>query len=63
MPGVGSKKYPYTVSGLQRAEAEAVRTGNPVKSDQSVYGPSNAIKQRTTKRRKAPRPYKTNRNL
>jgi len=63
MPGVGGKKYPYTVSGLQRAEAEAVRTGNPVKSDQSVYGPSNMKSRATHKRRKAPRPYKTNRNL
>ena len=64
MPLVGKKKFPYTVDGMQRAETEAMRTGNRVDSDQSVYGPSNGLKKRAThKRRKAPRAYKTNQNL
>ena len=63
MPLVGKKKFPYTVEGMKRAETEAIRTGNRVDSDQSVYGPSNMKSRATHKRRKAPRPYKTNRNL
>ena len=75
MPLVNKKKFDYTVEGLKQAEIEASKTGAPVQSDQSVYGPTNAnpmmnpdsntlmTSRDTSKRRKAPRPYKTNRNI
>ena len=75
MPIVNKKKFDYTVEGMQQAEIEASKTGSPVQSDQSVYGPTNAnpmmnpdsntlmTSRDTSKRRKAPRPYKTNRNI
>ena len=76
MPLVNKKKFDYTVEGLKQAEIEASKTGAPVQSDQSVYGPTNAnpminpdsntlmtSSRDTSKRRKPPRPYKTNRNI
>ena len=75
MPIVNKKKFDYTVEGMKQAEIEASKTGSPVQSDQSVYGPTNAnpmmnpdsntlmTSRDTSKRRKAPRPYKTNRNI
>ena len=76
MPTVGNKKFPYTVEGMKKAEELARNTNQRVDIDRSVYGPTNANRnmnpdsnslltgQRdTSKRRKAPRPYKTNRNL
>ena len=76
MPTVGKKKFPYTIEGMKKAESVAMSTNQRVDIDRSVYGPTNAnrnmnpdsgsllTRQRnTSKRRKAPRPYKTNRNL
>ena len=76
MPTVGKKKFPYTVEGMKKAESAARSTNQRVDVDRSVYGPTNANrnmnpdsnspltkKRDTSKRRKAPRPYKTNRKL
>ena len=78
MPTVNGKKIPYTVEGMKRAEVLANKTNppSPIKTDQSVYGPTNAnpnmnpdsntlltSKRNTSLRRKAPRPYRTNQNL
>ena len=76
MPIVGKQKFPYTVEGLKKAEVKARNTNQRVDIDRSVYGPTNTnsnmnpdsnsllTRQRdTSKRRKAPAPYKTNRNL
>ena len=76
MPTVGRKKFPYTVEGMKKAESVARSTNQRVDVDRSVYGPTNAnrnmnpdsnsplTRQRNTSlRRKAPRPYKTNRTL
>ena len=76
MPGVGKKKFPYTVEGMKKAEELARKTNQRVDVDRSVYGPTNANrnmnpdsnsllarKRNTSLRRKAPRPYRTNRTL
>ena len=76
MPTVGKKKFPYTVEGMKKAESVARSTNQRVDVDRSVYGPTNAnrnmnpdsnsplTKRRdTSKRRKAPRPYRANRKL
>ena len=73
MPLVGKTKLPYTIEGMQKAEELARERNLPIQADQSVYGPSNQnpmmnpdsntllTQQRdTSKRRKAPRPYRTN---
>jgi len=76
MPTVGSKKFPYTVEGMKKAEELARSTNQRVGIDRSVYGPTNAnsnmnpdsntlltSKRNTSLRRKKPRPYKINQNL
>ena len=78
MPLVNGKKFPYTIEGMKKAEVAATKTqpSSPIRSDKSVYGPSNAnpkmnpdsnsllTQQRdTSKRRKAPGPYSVNRKL
>ena len=73
---VGNRKFPYTVEGMKKAEELARKTNQRVEIDRSVYGPTNTNpnmnpdsgslltnKRNTSLRRKAPRPYKTNRNL
>jgi len=78
MPLVNGKKVPYTIEGMKKAETLANKTNppSPIRSDQSVYGPSNSnpkmnpdsnsllTQQRdTSKRRKVPGPYSVNRKL
>jgi len=76
MPIVGSKKSPYTVEGMKKAEELARSSNQRVEIDRSVYGPTNSnpkmnpdsntlltSKRNTSLRRKKPRPYKTNQNL
>ena len=74
--GKNKQKFPYTVEGLKKAEVVARNTNQRVEIDRSVYGPTNTNrnmnpdsgslltnKRNTSLRRKAPRPYKTNRTL
>ena len=76
MPTVNGKKIPYTVEGMKKAEELARNTNQRVDIDRSVYGPTNTNpnmnpdsgslltnKRNTSLRRKAPRPYRTNRTL
>ena len=73
---VGNRKFPYTVEGMKKAEELARKTNQRVEIDRSVYGPTNTNpnmnpdsgslltnKRNTSLRRKAPRPYRTNRTL
>lgn len=57
MPKVGKRKYPYTASGVEAAEAAAARSGMPMKMAEPMpkmpnYAPPKSAKKSPPKRGK-----------